>query len=175
MGCAMTVFDVSDELVERLSTETGRRLCEKARKGRRRALRRISHFAVLVTYDGVTTEEITFETAPTLSQIAARTGQDAYIVSIGMKRRSLRERFGLNLPLTAEQDYRNSRVCRGRPWAQTGGRVDRGGLAAAPTARVPSRPVPDVTLPPAPVSAGDFFAATQGIPRRSGGSVAQIA
>ena len=102
MGCAMTVFDVSDELVERLSTETGRRLCEKARKGRRRALRRISHFAVLVTYDGVTTEEIIFEAAPTLSQIAARTGQDAYIVSIGMKRRSLRERFGLSLPLAAE-------------------------------------------------------------------------
>lgn len=98
----MTGFKVPDELVERLSTETGRRLSAETRKGRRRALRRISRFAVLVTYDGVATEELIFDNAPTVAQIAARAGEEAFIVSISLKRKSLRERIGLGLPLAAE-------------------------------------------------------------------------
>lgn len=70
--------------------------------GRRRALRRISRFAVLVTYDGVTTEELIFDAAPTLAQIAARVGDGAFIVAVGLKRKSLRERIALRLPLAAE-------------------------------------------------------------------------
>lgn len=102
MGCVMTRFNVSDELIDRLSTETGRRLSDQARKGRRRLLSRLSHFAVTITYDGVATEELTFTTAPTLGQIAARAGKNAFVVAVRLKRKSLRERIGFRLPLAAE-------------------------------------------------------------------------
>jgi len=102
MGYVMTRFKVSDELIDRLSSETGRRLTDQARKGRRRLLSRISQFAVTVTYDGVGTEELTFATVPTLAQIAARAGDEAFVVAIGMKRKSLRERMRLRLPMAAE-------------------------------------------------------------------------
>jgi hypothetical protein len=102
MGCVMTKFKVSDELIDRLSSETGRRLTDQARKGRRRLLTRISQFAVTVTYDGVGTEELTFTSVPTLAQIMARAGDEAFVVAIGMKRKTLRERIGLRLPLAAE-------------------------------------------------------------------------
>jgi hypothetical protein len=98
----MTKFKVSDELIDRLSSETGRRLTDQARKGRRRLLTRISQFAVTVTYDGVGTEELTFTSVPTLAQIMARAGDEAFVVAIGMKRKTLRERIGLRLPLAAE-------------------------------------------------------------------------
>lgn len=93
----MSSSQVPDELIDRLSTETGRRLAHEARRGRKRALSRISHFVVTVTQDGVTTRELTFEAAPTLRQIADRAGDEAFIVAIGMKRRSLRERIRLAL------------------------------------------------------------------------------
>ncbi len=102
MGCVMTKLHVSDELIDRLSSETGRRLTDRVRKSRRRSLSRISHFAVTVTYDGVTIEELTFDAAPTLAQIIARAGDQAFVVSIGMKRKSLRERAMMLLPLAAE-------------------------------------------------------------------------
>lgn len=98
----MTGSHVSDELIDRLSSETGRRLTERVRKDRRKALSRISHFAVTVTYDGVKTEELRFDVAPTLADITARVGDEAFIVAIGMKRKSLRERARLLLPLAAE-------------------------------------------------------------------------
>jgi hypothetical protein len=62
----------------------------------------MSQFAVTVTYDGVGTEELTFTSVPTLAQIMARAGDEAFVVAIGMKRKSLRERIGLRLPLAAE-------------------------------------------------------------------------
>ncbi len=92
---------VSIELIDRLSTETGRRLSERARDGRKRALARISRFCVTVTTDGKRTREEYFDQTPTLGQITARVGPDAYVVSIAMKRRSLRERIRLAL-LAAE-------------------------------------------------------------------------
>lgn len=97
MGFAMSGSNVSDELIDRLSTETGRRLAHEARRGRRRALSRISHFVVTVTFDGVATEDLIFDAAPTVGQIAARAGKDAFIVAICMKRKSLRERIRLRL------------------------------------------------------------------------------
>lgn len=97
MGYVMSRSNVPDELIERLSTETGQRLTAQARRGRRKALSQISHFVVTITHDGVATEELIFEAAPTLGQIAARAGDGAFIVAIAMKRKSLRERFRLRL------------------------------------------------------------------------------
>lgn len=88
---------VTNDLIDRLSTEAGRRLSDKARAGRRRALARISHCCVTVTRDGQTTQDVFFDQTPTLGQLAARLGPDCYIVSIAMKRRSLRERIRLAL------------------------------------------------------------------------------
>lgn len=86
---------VNNDLIDRISTETGRRLSEKARAGRRRALARISRCCVTVTRDGQTTQEIFFEQTPTLGQIVARVGPECYVVSVAMKRRPLRERIRL--------------------------------------------------------------------------------
>lgn len=93
----MSSSEVPDELIDRLSTETGRRLAHEARRGRKRALSRISHFVVTVTHDGITTRELTFEAAPTLRQIADMAGDEAFIVAIGMRHKSLRERIRLAL------------------------------------------------------------------------------
>ncbi|MCB2124763.1 MAG: hypothetical protein H6897_08820 [Rhodobacteraceae bacterium] len=88
---------VNEELVDRLSTEVGRRLSDKARAGRRRALARISRCCVTVTDDGRTTREVWFDQTPTLGQLVARLGPECYVVSIAMKRRPLRERIRLAL------------------------------------------------------------------------------
>ena len=88
---------VTDELIDRLSSETGRRLMERARSGRRRALARISRCCVTVTLDGKATREEIFDHTPTISQILDRVGPEAFIVSIGMRRRPLRERIRLAL------------------------------------------------------------------------------
>lgn len=88
---------VNTDLIDRLSTEAGRRLSDTARAGRRRALARISRCCVTITRDGKTTQEVFFDETPTLGQIVARVGLDCYVVSVGMKRRSLRERIRLAL------------------------------------------------------------------------------
>lgn len=88
---------VSEELIQRLSTEVGRRLTEKARAGRRRAVAQISRCCVTLTRDGQTTFEEFFDRTPTLGELAARAGQDAYIISLRMTRRPLRERMRLRL------------------------------------------------------------------------------
>lgn len=86
---------VSNDLIERLSTETGRRMIDTARQGRRRALATISHICVTVTTDGQTTREELFDERPTLGQIVDRVGPKAYVVSITLKRKSLRDRIRL--------------------------------------------------------------------------------
>ncbi|GAB4383653.1 hypothetical protein [Albidovulum sp.] len=86
---------VSEELVNRLSSETGRRLAERARLGRRRALQHISACCVTVTTDGEHTWEEYFDKTPTLSEIVKRVGGDVFIVSLGMKRKPLRQRLRL--------------------------------------------------------------------------------
>ena len=98
----MTGSNVSDELIDLLSNETGRRLTERARIGRRRALAKISLFAVTITYDGVRTEELTFTSAPTLAQISAKAGEQAFVLAIGMKRKRLRDIIRLGRKLAAE-------------------------------------------------------------------------
>ncbi len=88
---------VTDELIDRLSSETGRRLMERARTGRRRALSKISRCCVTITLDGQTTREVLFDRTPTIAQILDQVGPEAFIVSVGMKRRPLRERIRLAL------------------------------------------------------------------------------
>lgn len=91
---------VSNELIERLSTETGRRLNERARLGRRRALSRNARFCVTITVDGQSTHDVYFEDTPTLGEVFDRVGPEVYVVAVSMKRRPLRER--LRLALAAE-------------------------------------------------------------------------
>ncbi len=88
---------VTDKRIDRLSRETGRRLIEHARTGRRRAVASISRCCVTVTLDGQTTREVLFEHTPTIAQIFDRVGPGVFIVSIGMKHRPLRERIRLAL------------------------------------------------------------------------------
>lgn len=88
---------ISDDLINRLSTETGRRLMSRARDGRRRAVAKISHCCVTVTRDGKNTQEEMFDKTPTLGELVARVGPDFYVVSIMMKQKSLRQRARLLL------------------------------------------------------------------------------
>ena len=91
---------VSAELIDRLSNETGRRMSDRARAGRRGALSMISRWCVTVTTDGDATREEYFDSAPTIGEINERVGGDAFVVTVGMRRRPLRER--LRLMLAAE-------------------------------------------------------------------------
>ena len=88
---------ISDDLINRLSTETGRRLLERARSGRQRAVAKISQCCVTVTRDGKNTHEEMFERTPTIGEVVARVGPDHYVVSIVMKHKSLRQRARLLL------------------------------------------------------------------------------
>jgi hypothetical protein len=84
---------ISEELIERLSSETGRLLTDRARAGRRRALASIARVVVTLTRDGTTTWEEHFDRPPTLGRIVERAGADVFVVAVAMRRRSLRERF----------------------------------------------------------------------------------
>ncbi|MCB2117075.1 MAG: hypothetical protein KDE00_12450 [Rhodobacteraceae bacterium] len=88
---------VDEKLIDRLSTEAGRRLADKARAGRRRAIATISRFCVTYSRDGRSAEEAVFERTPTAIQIAERIGHDSFIIAVGMQKRSLRERVRLAL------------------------------------------------------------------------------
>ncbi|MFZ5709660.1 MAG: hypothetical protein ACOY4T_08260 [Pseudomonadota bacterium] len=66
---------ISEELIERLSSETGRLLTDRARAGRRRALASIARVVVTLTRDGTTTWEEHFDRPPTLGRIVERPGR----------------------------------------------------------------------------------------------------
>jgi hypothetical protein len=83
---------VTTTLIERLSSETGRRLLELAQRNRRHALRAISRVYVVVTDDGVQTRETYFEQPPTLGELMDRVGPDVFVVSVQMRRRSMTSR-----------------------------------------------------------------------------------
>ncbi|MFN0113426.1 MAG: hypothetical protein ACKVPY_01985 [Paracoccaceae bacterium] len=88
---------IADELVDRISTEVGQRLVMTARRRRTRALASLRRCRVLVTRDGEGTWEEWFERPPTLAELMARVGGSAYVVSVRMKARTLRERIGLGI------------------------------------------------------------------------------
>lgn len=85
-------MSIEEALIDRLSTEAGRRLLMKAKVGRKEALQRISRFAVTVTRDGQTTWEEMFDAPPTLEQLRARVGGEAFVVAVRLRKKSLRER-----------------------------------------------------------------------------------
>ncbi|MCB6177536.1 hypothetical protein LHP98_05250 [Rhodobacter sp. Har01] len=77
-------------LFERLDAEAARRMTEKAREGRKRALAALHRHYVIVTDDGRNMQEVWFEQPPTIQELLARIGPDRWVVSVGMRRRSLR-------------------------------------------------------------------------------------
>lgn len=84
---------LTTDLIDRLSTETGRRLGDLARRRRKQALTRLSRHFVVITDDGITTRETMFEQPPTLGQLIDRVGPDVFVVAVRMQRKSLRARF----------------------------------------------------------------------------------
>ncbi len=76
---------ISEDLINRLDGEAGRYLLDKARVGRKRALEHIATYAVTLTLDGKTTWEEVFDHPPTLEQVAARAGNQVFV--LGMRKR----------------------------------------------------------------------------------------
>lgn len=99
---------ISEDLIDRLATETGSRLLSandlpastdagqrltwRARLRRRRALEAITECCVTVTEDGHTTWQEVFSRPPTLGDLVDRVGNGAFVVSVSMRRKSLRRR-----------------------------------------------------------------------------------
>lgn len=83
---------LTTDLIDRLSTETGRRLGDLARRRRKQALARLTRHFVVVTDDGITTRETMFEQPPTLGQLIDRVGADVFVVAVRLQRKSLRAR-----------------------------------------------------------------------------------
>lgn len=83
---------LTTDLIDRLSSETGRRLTDLARHRRKQALARLSRHFVVMTDDGITTRETMFEQPPTLGQLIDRVGPDVFVVAVRMQRKSLRAR-----------------------------------------------------------------------------------
>ncbi len=80
---------ITTTLIDRLSSETGRRLSALAGRGRRHALASISRFYVVVTDDGVETRETIFEQPPTLGQLTDEVGREVFVVAVQMRRRRI--------------------------------------------------------------------------------------
>ncbi|PIE13508.1 MAG: hypothetical protein CSA68_11670 [Rhodobacterales bacterium] len=77
---------ITDQLINRLHLQAADRLSEKVREGRRHALSSISSCCVVVTDDGRDTREVVFDQPPTIGQLEARVGSDAWVVSVRMRR-----------------------------------------------------------------------------------------
>lgn len=84
----------SINLIDRLNAEAMLRMAQKVRAGRRRALSSISRCCVVLTDDG---REVIFDQPPTIGQLEARVGPDAWVVSVKMRRvpQSARQRLGI--------------------------------------------------------------------------------
>ena len=88
---------ISEDLIDRLSSETGRMLTERARQGRKSALANITGVVITVTRDGYKTWEEHFDRPPTLGRLVERVGPGVFVVSVAMRRRSLRDRMFMRL------------------------------------------------------------------------------
>ncbi|MFD3191684.1 hypothetical protein ACFMPD_15605 [Sedimentitalea sp. HM32M-2] len=73
------------------------KIARTARDRRRRALESISYYSIIVTADGNVTREISANAPPTLSELAELAGGDAYVVSVGVRRRPRTRRTVLRL------------------------------------------------------------------------------
>ena len=78
----------SETLINRLHLQAAERLKEKVREGRRRALSSISRCCVVVTDDGMTTQELIFDQPPTLRELAEHVEPDQWVVAVQMRRRA---------------------------------------------------------------------------------------
>ena len=85
-------MSISENLINRLNSETGQRLLDVARAGRKRALSLITKCCVVVTDDGYQTREVVFASTPTLRQLMDRVGGEVFVVSVQMRRITHRER-----------------------------------------------------------------------------------
>lgn len=83
---------ITDKLIDRLNVQAAHHLVTKVRKGRRHALSSISLCCVVLTDDGRNTREEIFDQPPTIGQLEARVGPDAWVVSIKMRRMPRRAR-----------------------------------------------------------------------------------
>lgn len=79
-----------EPLLLRLHERVAREMCQKVRDGRTRALAALHRHYVIVTDDGRKTQELWFEQPPTIQELSERIGPDLWVVSVGMRRRSLR-------------------------------------------------------------------------------------
>lgn len=83
---------ITEKLIDRLNHQAAVNLADKVRKGRRHALSSISRCCVVLTDDGRDTREVIFDQPPTIGELEARVGPDAWVVSIKMRRVSRRAR-----------------------------------------------------------------------------------
>jgi hypothetical protein len=84
---------ITTTLIERLSSETGRRLQALARRKRSHALSSLSKFYVVLTDDGLETRETMFDQPPTLGELVDQVGSDVFVVAVQMRRRPLTARI----------------------------------------------------------------------------------
>jgi len=77
---------ITNHLITRLDQQAAERMVQKARQGRRRALSSISRCCVVTTDDGRETREVIFDQPPTIGELEARVGPDAWVVSVKMRR-----------------------------------------------------------------------------------------
>ena len=78
-------------LVDKVQAESGARLSELVRKGRRDALQWVSRYRVVVSEDGTNSRTLQFEHPPSLAQIADVVGADVFIVSFDVVRKARNE------------------------------------------------------------------------------------
>lgn len=81
---------VNEPLLLRLHERVARETAQKVRDGRKRALAALHRHYVIVTDDGRKTQEIWLKQPPTIQELFDRVGPDRWVVSVGMRRRSLR-------------------------------------------------------------------------------------
>lgn len=81
---------ITEPLLVRLNERAAREAMQKVRDGRKRALAVLHRHYVIVTDDGRNTQEVWFEQPPTIQELSERIGPDRWVVSVGMRRRSLR-------------------------------------------------------------------------------------
>jgi len=77
---------ITEKLNDRLQHQAAQRMAEKVRAGRRHALSSISKCCVVTTDDGRDTRDVIFDQPPTIGELVARVGPDAWVVSVKMRR-----------------------------------------------------------------------------------------
>ena len=77
---------ITENLITRLNAQAAQHVVANVRKGRHRALASISKYCIVTTKDGIEMSEVLFDEPPTIGQLEARVGTDAWVVSVTMQR-----------------------------------------------------------------------------------------